>query len=87
MGEYAEMAWEQEMETRFDLFIERGRRFIDFRKANSSLWMKKDGSIIAISEMENGHLLNSIKMLRRANQEEYLAYQGLIEEAKKRRLL
>ena len=82
MGEYAEMAWEQEMELEPRL-----NKFREFRKSNSTLWMQRDGSIIHIAKMEDRHLKNSIAMLQRGNQTSYLAYKGLIDEAKKRRLI
>lgn len=85
MGEYAEMALEQEL---YDLGFEpRLNKFKEFRKSNKTLWMKRDGSIIHIAKMEDRHLKNSIAMLQRGNQTEYLVYKGLTEEAKKRRLI
>lgn len=64
-------------------------------RSDSFLWKTKDGRFMKICDMENGHLVNTIKMLSRAaeyssntgkaNKQEKM-YKAMLFEARKREL-
>lgn len=88
MGEYAELALEQEMETRwptaFGNFPPRINRYVEFREHNDKFWLTKDLRTIRMSDMTLSHLQNSKLMLERNNQTYTKAYSGLVAEIKER---
>jgi hypothetical protein len=57
---------------------------IAFRKKHKLAWLTKDRRILLIKNMETTHIISCINMLERAGQERTQAYEGLIEELKKR---
>lgn len=84
MGEYAELALEQEQNHFYrDLGFDREQMdFRAFRYENADRWLQMNGDIIAIKDMSDKHLANSIAMLERSDHDysDCPAYHNLIEE-------
>jgi len=62
-------------------------------RSAKTLWMTRDGMVLRVKDMRNGHLINSILLLRRRAfaagrpvQEAYPVYEILMEEADLRKL-
>lgn len=68
MGEYAELALEQELDEIFNRGYHRSRAFwIHRRYEHSDNWMTLDGRVLKLTEMEANHISNCIAMLERAD--------------------
>ncbi|MDI1362580.1 hypothetical protein, partial [Methylotenera sp.] len=88
MGEFAEMAMEQEMSDMFDgIFSEifggkkspkRVNRFIEHRKVNDKVWLMRDKVEILITKMETDHIVKCLVLLTRAKQTDTKAYEGMM---------
>lgn len=47
------------------------------RNAGIIEWVTKDGKHIALKDMSNEHLLNTLNMLKRQAEEEYIEYDAI----------
>jgi len=69
------------MYTRFQLEGRDGLlNFKEYRRKHKTTWLQKNGVIIKIKDMETSHILNSINLMVRSNQESYSAFKGLKQE-------
>lgn len=89
MGEYAEMALEQELNVVHafgDTLIgekltrRRTNNFTEHRKAHDKVWKQRDGTLIQIKHMTDHHLQCAIALLDRNGQTNTKAYKGLTKE-------
>ena len=58
--------------------------FKKFRKENNDFWLNQKREILWIPSMETSHIISCINMLERCGQIDTKAYEGLIEELRKR---
>lgn len=58
--------------------------FVKFREENDLLWLTKKRQLCWIENMETSHIVHSINMLERIDQQYTKAYNGLIAELQKR---
>ncbi len=89
MGEYAEMAREQELAAMFGDCFNLGLprkpgKFVLHRKANDKFWMKRNGRVVAMTQMASSHIRNCLSLLDRAGQRNTKAYEGLWAELNSR---
>lgn len=61
--------------------------FKKFREEHSRAWLTKERKIILIKNMETSHIISCVNMLERLEQQYTQAYEGLIEELRKRGIL
>lgn len=87
MGDAADDAREREADMLFDIIALRKNPFLEHRKRYSSKWMKVDGTVVKIKDMSTDHILNCIKLLDRADQDNTRAYAGLKKELLKRLII
>jgi len=74
MGDMADWCFENEM-------IELARRELEIDDlVNAGVWVKADGVRIPISEMESGHIQNSINIINRKKLNHLKAYLKPFEE-------
>ena len=58
--------------------------FKNYRRQHRMTWLTKDRKILLIRDMETAHIISCVNMLEALGQEETLAYNGLIDELRKR---
>jgi hypothetical protein len=58
--------------------------FKRFRMTHSTTWLTRERKILLIRDMETAHIISCINMLERLEQNDTLAYSGLIKELRKR---
>lgn len=58
--------------------------FKEYRTQHRDTWLTKERKILLIRDMETSHIISCINMLERLDQQDTLAYNGLIDELRKR---
>jgi hypothetical protein len=58
--------------------------FKEYRMVHSTTWLTKDRKILLMRDMETKHLISCVNMLEALRQEYTAAYEGLIDELRKR---
>jgi hypothetical protein len=58
--------------------------FKEYRRQHRTTWLTKDRKILLMRDMETAHIISCVNMLEALGQEETLAYNGLIDELRKR---
>ena len=87
MGEYADMALEQELDVDFigkNLSRKKSINFLQHRMSHDLVWKQRTGEVILMKHMEDAHITRSIEMLERINQTGTKAYRGLVAERNSR---
>ena len=58
--------------------------FKEYRRRHRMTWLTKDRKILLIKHMETSHIISCVNMLEALKQDDTLAYNGLIDELRKR---